>query len=161
MIAIRGRGLIRSLVQRESAAPAIGVSYPAIVRVLLDRGAVPDDHDLYLACFGDDDHESLRLLLERMPNIAETTALAAPISTGDTEGCCWPPEPTHVAPHRPSCTAPARRTGRTGHRRTRRFRPTALSSWCDCCSRPALTRRRKVRMAARRASSPRDTAAPT
>jgi ankyrin repeat protein len=63
-----------------------GVANPAIVGLLLDRGAAPDDHDLYLACFGDDDHQSLRLLLERMPNIAATTALAAPISTGDTEG---------------------------------------------------------------------------
>jgi ankyrin repeat protein len=63
-----------------------GVANPAIVRLLLDRGAMPDDHDIYLACFGDDDHDSLRLLLERMPNVAEMTALAAPISTGDTEG---------------------------------------------------------------------------
>jgi ankyrin repeat protein len=63
-----------------------GVANSAIVQLLLDRGAVADDHDVYLACFGDDDHESLRLLLDRMPNIAETTALAAPISTGDTEG---------------------------------------------------------------------------
>lgn len=63
-----------------------GVANPAIVRLLLDRGAVPDDHDVYLSCFGDDDHESLRVLLGRTPNIAATTALAAPISTGDTEG---------------------------------------------------------------------------
>jgi ankyrin repeat protein len=63
-----------------------GVANPPIVRLLLERGAVPDDHDLYLACFGEDDHESLRLLLERAANVAETTALAAPISTGDTEG---------------------------------------------------------------------------
>jgi ankyrin repeat protein len=51
----------------------------------LERGAVPDDHDLYLACFGDGDRESLRLLLSRAPGIAETTALAAPISISDTE----------------------------------------------------------------------------
>jgi ankyrin repeat protein len=63
-----------------------GVANPAIVRLLLQRGAVPDDHDLYLACFGEDNHESLRLLLEHASNVAETTALAAPISTGDTEG---------------------------------------------------------------------------
>jgi hypothetical protein len=65
-----------------------GTANPAIVRLLLERGAVPDDHDVYLACFGDDVHENLRLLLEAMPGdaIAETTALAAPISTGDTEG---------------------------------------------------------------------------
>jgi ankyrin repeat protein len=63
-----------------------GVANPAIARLLLEHGAAPDDHDLYLACFGDDDHESLRLLLSHMPNVAETTALPAPISTGDTEG---------------------------------------------------------------------------
>ena len=62
-----------------------GVANPPIVRLLLERGAVPDDHDLYLACFGEDNHESLRLLLGRASNVAETTALAAPISTGDTE----------------------------------------------------------------------------
>ncbi|MGZ4433075.1 MAG: ankyrin repeat domain-containing protein [Trebonia sp.] len=62
-----------------------GAANPDIVRLLLDRGAVPDDHDLYLACFGDDDRESLRLLLGRAPDVSETTALSAPISTGDTE----------------------------------------------------------------------------
>ncbi|PZS01373.1 MAG: hypothetical protein DLM56_15040 [Pseudonocardiales bacterium] len=63
-----------------------GATNPALVQMLLDRGAVPDDRDLYLACFGDDDHASLRLLLDRARNVAESTALAAPISTGDLEG---------------------------------------------------------------------------
>jgi ankyrin repeat protein len=62
-----------------------GAANPDIVRLLLERGAVPDDHDLYLACFGDDDRESLRLLLGHAPNVHETTALSAPISTGDIE----------------------------------------------------------------------------
>ena len=62
-----------------------GAANPDIVRLLLDQGAVPDDHDLYLACFGDDDRESLRLLLGRAPDVSETTALSAPISTGDIE----------------------------------------------------------------------------
>ena len=62
-----------------------GAANPDIVRLLLDRGAVPDDHDLYLACFGDDDWESLRLLLGGAPDVSETTALSAPISTGDIE----------------------------------------------------------------------------
>jgi ankyrin repeat protein len=62
-----------------------GAANPDIVRLLLDRGAVPDDHDLYLACFGDDDRESLRLLLGRATDVSETTALSAPISTGDIE----------------------------------------------------------------------------
>lgn len=56
------------------------------VRLLLDKGALPDDHDLYLACFGDDVHASLRLLLDVAPAIAESTALSAPISTRDIEG---------------------------------------------------------------------------
>jgi ankyrin repeat protein len=62
-----------------------GAANPDIVRLLLERGAIPDDHDLYLACFGDDDRESLRLLLGHAPNVSETTALSAPISTGDIE----------------------------------------------------------------------------
>ncbi len=62
-----------------------GAANPAIARLLLERGATPDDHDLYLACFGDDDHQSLRLLLDHAHNVQHTTALAAPISTGDTE----------------------------------------------------------------------------
>ena len=62
-----------------------GAANADIVRLLLERGAVPDDHDLYLACFGDDDRESLRLLLGHAPGIAETTALSAPISVSDTE----------------------------------------------------------------------------
>jgi ankyrin repeat protein len=62
-----------------------GAAHPDIVRLLLERGAIPDDEDLYLACFGDDDRESLRLLLARAPSVSETTALSAPISTGDIE----------------------------------------------------------------------------
>ncbi|HEY4465039.1 MAG TPA: ankyrin repeat domain-containing protein [Streptosporangiaceae bacterium] len=63
-----------------------GAANPAIVRLLLERGAVPGDHDLYLACFGNDDHESLRLLLSHAPDVNQTTALAAPVSAGDIEG---------------------------------------------------------------------------
>jgi ankyrin repeat protein len=62
-----------------------GAANPAIVSLLLERGAVPDDHDLYLACFGGDDHQSLRLLIARSPDVSQTTALSAPVSTGDTE----------------------------------------------------------------------------
>ena len=62
-----------------------GAANPAIARLLLERGATPDDHDLYLACFADDGHQSLRLLLDHAHNVQHTTALAAPISTGDTE----------------------------------------------------------------------------
>jgi hypothetical protein len=62
-----------------------GAANPEITHLLLDRGATPGDHDLYLACFGDDDHQSLRLLLAHAPAVRQTTALSAPVSTGDTE----------------------------------------------------------------------------
>jgi ankyrin repeat protein len=59
---------------------------PAITRLLLERGVRPDDdHMLYLAAFADD-HECLRLLLPYAPDIAHTTALSAPLSTGDITG---------------------------------------------------------------------------
>jgi len=50
-----------------------GAANPAITGLLLERGAVPEDHDLYLAGFGGDDHESLRLLLR---HAADVTGLA-------------------------------------------------------------------------------------
>lgn len=62
-----------------------GAANPAIVALLLERGAVPTDHDLYLACFGGDDRQSVRLLVGHMSGLADSTALAAPISDGDTE----------------------------------------------------------------------------
>jgi hypothetical protein len=65
-----------------------GAANPLITRLLLERGAVPGDHDLYLAGFGDDSHECLRLLLRHATNVAQIArmALAAPISTNYTEG---------------------------------------------------------------------------
>jgi ankyrin repeat protein len=62
-----------------------GEPNPAITRLLLEHGARPDDHVLYLAAF-ESDHECLRLLLPYAPDIAATTALSAPISTGDVAG---------------------------------------------------------------------------
>jgi hypothetical protein len=49
---------------------------------------VPDDHDLYLAGFGGDDHQSLRLMLRHVTDMAGLAkmALAAPISLDDAEG---------------------------------------------------------------------------
>jgi ankyrin repeat protein len=64
-----------------------GAANPLITRLLLERGAVPRDHDLYLAGFGDDDHQCLRLLLDHatdVPAIA-SQALAAPVSTNDLD----------------------------------------------------------------------------
>jgi len=65
-----------------------GAANPLITRLLLERGAVPADHDLYLAGFADDNHECLRLLLSRTADAAGLArmALAAPISLDDSEG---------------------------------------------------------------------------
>lgn len=58
---------------------------PAITGLLLERGGTVDDHTVYLAAFHPG-HECLRLLLDHGPLGAGSTALAAPISTGDTDG---------------------------------------------------------------------------
>ena len=65
-----------------------GAANPPITRLLLERGALPGDDDLYLAGFGEDNHECLRLLLGHAADVAQIArmALAAPISTNDTEG---------------------------------------------------------------------------
>jgi ankyrin repeat protein len=65
-----------------------GTANPPIVALLLERGAVPADHDLYLAGFGGDDHQSLQLLLGATAGVAATAeqALAAPVSLDDAEG---------------------------------------------------------------------------
>jgi ankyrin repeat protein len=62
-----------------------GEPNPAVTGLLLEHGARPDDHVLYLAAF-ESDHGCLRLLLPYAPDIAATTALSAPISTGDVAG---------------------------------------------------------------------------
>jgi ankyrin repeat protein len=64
-----------------------GPSNQAVIELLLGHGAIPDDHDLYLAGFAHDRHQLLRLLLGHVPNLPETAemALAAPISSADVE----------------------------------------------------------------------------
>jgi ankyrin repeat protein len=64
-----------------------GPSNLAVVTLLLERGAVPEDHDLYLAGFAHDRHELLPVLLASIPNVREIAeqALAAPISGDDVE----------------------------------------------------------------------------
>jgi len=64
-----------------------GASNPPVTRLLLERGAVPGDHDLYLAAFSGD-HECLRLLLGSTTDVAGIArmALAAPISLDNLEG---------------------------------------------------------------------------
>jgi ankyrin repeat protein len=63
-----------------------GEPNPAITQLLLDRGAVPTDNDLYLAGFADD-HQCLRMLIDHadVRTIARM-ALAAPIGGNDAEG---------------------------------------------------------------------------
>jgi ankyrin repeat protein len=58
---------------------------PPITRLMLERGAVPDDDTLYLSAFHPD-HECLRLLLAGDAPLNKSAALSAPISTGDIEG---------------------------------------------------------------------------
>jgi ankyrin repeat protein len=62
-----------------------GAPSPAITGLLLEHGARPDDHVLYLAAF-ETGHACLRLLLPYAPDIAATTALSASISIGDAAG---------------------------------------------------------------------------
>jgi ankyrin repeat protein len=63
-----------------------GPSNRPVVELLLDRGAVPDDHDLYLAGFAHDRGQLLPLLLSHRSDLGEIAeqALAAPVSSGDT-----------------------------------------------------------------------------
>src|SRR5215472_12476735 len=72
-----------------TAAASSGVDNEAIAGLLLERGAVPEDGDLYLAEFAPSPHGYLRLLLDHTPDVAgiARTALSAPISMRDTEGC--------------------------------------------------------------------------
>jgi len=71
---------------RDWTGRAAGESNEPVIRLLLERGAVPDDHDLYLVGFTEDDHQCMRLLLDHSSNMADSTALAAPVSMGDIEG---------------------------------------------------------------------------
>lgn len=56
----------------------------ALTRLLLQRGAIPDDHTVYLAALAAD-HECLRLLLP-YADLSASTAIVAPISSNDIEG---------------------------------------------------------------------------
>ena len=64
-----------------------GAPNPAITQLLLDRGAVPTDNDLYLAGFAED-HQCLRMLLDHAADVRAIArmALSAPISGNDMEG---------------------------------------------------------------------------
>src|SRR5215471_12011345 len=47
-----------------TATASSGEGNEAVIRLLLEHGAVPDDGDLSLVCFATNAHECLRLLLE-------------------------------------------------------------------------------------------------
>ena len=65
-----------------------GPSDRGVVELLLAHGAVPNDHDLYLAGFAHDRRELLPLLLGHVADPREVAeqALAAPIGADDSEG---------------------------------------------------------------------------
>jgi ankyrin repeat protein len=82
----RGRGGWRPL-RCVIAVSNSGPSNRQVVELLLERGAVPDDHDLYLAGFAHDRHQLLPMLIASTPDLCEIAeqALAAPVSNSDTE----------------------------------------------------------------------------
>jgi ankyrin repeat protein len=82
----RGRGGWRPL-RCVIAVSNSGSSNRRVVELLLERGAVPDDHDLYLAGFAHDRHQLLPMLIAATSNLAQLAeqALAAPVSNSDTE----------------------------------------------------------------------------
>jgi ankyrin repeat protein len=86
--ALPRRGGGRTALRCATASASTSASNEPLIRLLLERGAVVEDHDLYLVAFADDRHRGLRLLLDHTTGVAEIArmALAAPISTGDVEG---------------------------------------------------------------------------
>jgi hypothetical protein len=82
------RGGGKTALRCATGSASAGTGNEALIRLLLERGAVVEDHDLYLAAFADDDHRCLRLLLEHATDLAGIARmpLAAPISTNDVEG---------------------------------------------------------------------------
>jgi ankyrin repeat protein len=79
------RGGGRTALRCASASASTSSGNELLIRVLLERGAVIEDHDLYLVAFGNEDQRCLRLLLEFAGDVAETArmALAAPVSQND------------------------------------------------------------------------------
>jgi ankyrin repeat protein len=64
-----------------------GAGNEPIVDLLIERGARPEDHDLYLAGFAANAPGVLRLLVQAVPDMRATAeqALAAPVSKDDAE----------------------------------------------------------------------------
>jgi hypothetical protein len=70
-----------------TAAASTGSPNDALIRLLVESGAVPVDRDLYLLAFSDRGRESLARLLEQMPDPASSVsaALTTPIGRNDLE----------------------------------------------------------------------------
>ena len=123
-----------------------GAANPQIVGLLLERGAVPDDHDLYLAGFGGDDHQSLRLLLRHAVDVAGRPSRRSPRRSASATpkgcGCCWTPGPIPAAtpPTTPSQPPPP----------TRPSGPAARTNCSTCCCPTAPTRAAPAATGARR-----------
>lgn len=66
-----------------------GMGGEPVIRLVLEHGAVPQDHDFYLASFAPDPPRCMRALLDHTPDVAATVdaAFSGPISTGDVESC--------------------------------------------------------------------------
>jgi ankyrin repeat protein len=84
---LRRRGGGRTALRCAAGSASTGLGHERVMRLLLERGAVVEDHDLYLVAFGRDDHRCLRLLLEHTsePTEAVAMAFAAPVSMDDAE----------------------------------------------------------------------------
>ena len=82
----RGRGRWSPLRCVVASANVGSVNEP-VLRLVLEHGARPDDHDVYLAAFAGEDHRCLRLLLEYADADALAgNALAGVIGARDLEG---------------------------------------------------------------------------
>lgn len=86
---IRGQGGARTPLQCATATASTSAGNEGVIRLLLERGSVPSDDDLYLVGFAPNAHQCLRLLLDHTPDVAGTveSALGASISKRDTEAC--------------------------------------------------------------------------
>ena len=78
----------RAPLQCVAAVASSGAGHDGLMRLLLERGAVPTADDFYLTAFSSDGYRCLRLLLSQAPAAARDAgqALAAPVSTRDTAG---------------------------------------------------------------------------
>lgn len=77
-----GRSAGSSPLRCAAGSASQGLGNATIVRLLLERGAVVEDHDLYLAAFGGDEHECLRVMLDHAGAAESEVALSASLSGG-------------------------------------------------------------------------------